>query len=246
MKYHALLCMYNDLKRAEFVIDNFKKNNPDIPLTIYNGGEKLQTDKIVEMTKKNEIHEILQGPNLWHNKTRHPPGSFDFRWFELLFEISIGNKSDCLIFLETDVKTTKKIEIEPEYDISGPVVSCGYMESLVMYDYWSNYIEGKPFTEDKFTTWNHKLHTGMGGTALTKNFFEKTEKNLPLVKECYELIPFNCYQDVLISCLARYSGCTMGDWKESTDTRGTFRLKNDKWISEPCDEKCALIHNYKV
>ena len=238
MKYHAILFMCNDEKRSRFVIENFQKHNPEIGLTVYNGGEPVNF-------KEYDI-EYIEGPNVWHKKTRHAPGSFNYGWFEMLFRMNEQHKPDYLIFLETDVKTNKKIEIEPEYDISGPVVPCGYMEQLVMYDYWSNYVEGKPFTEDRTSSWSHKYHTGMGATALSKTFFEKSEKNLHLVKECYELIPFNCYQDVLISCFARYSGCTMGDWKEASDTRGTLRLSGDRWYSEGPNENCALIHNFKI
>lgn len=239
MKYHAILFMCNDEPRARFVIENFQKHNSDIPLTVYNGGEH------VNLVDDYDI-ELIKGPNVWHTKTRHAPGSFNYGWFEVLFDMHSKYDPDHLIFLETDVKTNKKIEIAPKYDIAGPVVPCGYMEQLVMYDYWSNYVEGKPFTENRTTSWSHKYHTGMGATALSKNFFEKGRKNLHLVKECYELIPFNCYQDVLISCFARYSGCTMGDWQEASDTRGTLRLSGNSWYSEPLNDGCALIHNFKV
>jgi hypothetical protein len=240
MKYLAVLFMCNDEKRAEFVIENFKKHNPEIHLIVYNGGNSVK-----HYDDKYDI-ELIEGPNLWHKKTRHAPGSFNYDWFKFLFSTYKRYKPEYLIFLETDVKVNKKIEIDPEYDIAGPVVSCGYMETLVMYDYWSNYVKSLPFTEDRTTTWSHKYHTGMGATALSKRFFEQTEKNLHLVKECYELIPFNCYQDVVISCFARYSGCTMGDWKEASDTRGTLRLSNGKWHGESLNNNCALIHNYKI
>jgi hypothetical protein len=239
-KYHAVLFMCNDEKRARFVIENFQKHNPEIPLTVYNGGESC------EHLKDEYDINLIEGPNVWHNNTRHKPGSFDFHWFLVLFGLHKQYDPDYLIFLETDVKTNKKIEIDPEYDISGVCVSCGYMESLVMYDYWGNYLEGKDFTEDRSTKWSHKYHTGMGGTALSRNFFLKCEKNLPHVRKAYEILPFYSYQDVMITLLARYSGCTMGDWKEASDTRGTRRFVNGMWIHEPLNENCALIHNYKI
>lgn len=242
MKYHAIMFMCNDLQRASFVASNFKKHNSDIKLTVYNGGESLDNSFIGQ----NQIDELIEGPNLWHKKTRHAPGSFGYGWFTQLFLTYHKHNPDYLIFLETDVKTNKKIEIEPEYDICGPVTTCGYMEKLVMYDYWSNYVEGKPFTEDTKTTWIHKYHTGMGATSLSKRFFELSEKNLKLVYDCYETIPLNCYADVLLTCFARYSGCTMGDWKDASDTRGTFRLKDNNWHFENFNDNCALIHNYKV
>lgn len=240
MTYHAILFMCNDEERARFVIEHFKRFNSDIPLTVYNGGASMKH------LKDSYDIELQEGPNLWHKKTRHAPGSFDYGWFEKLFETYYRYKPDHLIFLETDVKTVKKIEIEPEYDISGPVVSCGYMETLVMYDYWDSYVKGQDFHEDRYTNWEHKFHTGMGATVFSKDFFEKCEKNLPLVKQCYELIPFNCYQDVLITCLARYSGCTMGDWKDASDTRGTLRLIDGGWRQGSTNDNCALIHNFKI
>lgn len=238
MKYLAVLFMCNDEKRAEFVIENFKKYNSDIHLIIYNGGRSA-----TYLNEKYDI-ELIEGPNLWHVKTGTPPGSFSYEWFEFLFNIHKKYDPDYLIFLETDVKVNKKIEIDPEYDISGVCVNCGLLESIVLYYYWGEYQSGKWY--NGVDNWSHKLHTGMGGTALSRNFFQKCEKNLPLVKKCYETLSFCCYQDVVITLLARHSGCTMGDWKEASDTRGTARLINDRWIGTPLDEKCALIHNYKV
>jgi len=240
-KYHAVLFMCNDEKRARFVIEGFKEHNPDIPLTVYNGGESCR-----QLVEDYDI-VLFEGPNLWHRNTRHAPGSFNYHWFEKLFEIYDRHDPDYLIFLETDVKVTRKIVKEPEYDVSGPVVQCGYMETLVMYDYWDAYIKGENFHEDSRTNWPHKYHTGMGATALSRNFFETCRSKLGLVKECYELIPFNCYQDVLLSCFARSCGCTMGDWSEVSDTRGTLRRITDtQWRGEGCDNNAALIHNFKV
>ena len=241
MKYHAILFMCNDENRADFVLENFIKHNSDIDVTVYNGGKDSSLIK-----EKYPKAKYIKGPNLWHKGTRHAPGSFSYGWFEMLFHTYENHKPDYLIFLETDVKTTKKIEIEPKYDVSGPVVSCGYMEQLVMYDFWGNYLADKPFTEDSRTEWSHKFHTGMGATALSKNFFEKTKEHLYKVKKCYETIPLNCYQDVLLSCFARHCGCTMGDWEEATDTRGSLRLVNNGWSFDRMNEKSALIHNFKV
>ena len=241
MKYLAMLFMCNDEKRAEFVIENFNKHNPEIHLVVYNGGKSAKY-----LSEKYDI-ELIEGRNVWHNKTRHSPGSFDYEWFELLFKMHEKYDPDYLIFLETDVKVNRKIQKEPEYDIAGPVVSCGMMEQLVMYDYWDSYIKGENFHEDRYTNWDHKFHTGMGATALSRNFFQTCKSKLNLVKQCYELIPFNCYQDVLITCFARSCGCSMGDWSEVSDTRGTKRKITDKqWRSESCDNNAALIHNYKI
>jgi hypothetical protein len=241
MTYHAILFMCNDEHRADFVLENFIKHNPEIGVTVYNGGKNTDLIK----TKYPTV-EYIKGPNLWHKGTRHAPGSFSYGWFEMLFSTYKRKQPDYLIFLETDVKTNKKIEIEPKYDVAGPIISCGYMEQLVMYDFWGNYLDDKPFTEDRSTTWSHKYHTGVGGTVLSKNFFEKCESNLHKVKQCYETIPLNCYADVLLSCFARHSGCTLGDWEEATDTRGAMRLIGDRWSFEGMNDNCALVHNFKV
>jgi hypothetical protein len=238
MKYLAVLFMCNDEKRARFVIENFKKHNPEIHLIVYNGGNSVEHFK-------NEYNiELIEGPNLWHTKTRGPPGSFSYDWFEFLFSLYKKHKPEHLIFLETDVKVNKKIEIEPVYDISGVCVGCGTLERIVMYYYWGDFLNNKDFSGSD--NWNHKYHTGMGGTAFSKNFFEKCEKNLHLVKQCYDMIPFCAYQDLIITLLARYSGCTMGDWKECSDTRGTARLTNSGWKHESRNDNCALIHNFKI
>lgn len=238
MKYLAVLFMCNDENRAEFVIENFKKHNPDIHLIVYNGGQSASY-----LSEKYDI-ELVEGPNLWHTKTRGAPGSFSYEWFEYLFILHKIYDPDYLIFLETDVKINRKIEFEPEYDISGVVGGCGTLERIVMYYYWDDYLNGRDFSGGD--NWNHKFHTGMGGTAFSRNFFLQTQKNLHLVKKCYDLIPFCSYQDLVITLLARYSGCTMGDWKEVSDTRGTMRLKNGQWVGEGMDNNCAMIHYYKI
>jgi hypothetical protein len=238
MKYLAVLFMCNDEKRARFVIENFKKYNPEIHLIVYNGGNS------VEHFRKEYDIELIEGPNLWHKKTRCDVGSFGYDWFKRLFFFYKTYEPEYLIFLETDVKTNKKIEIDPEYDISGVCLGCAPIDRITAYYFWGEYLNKVDF--NKTYQWEHRYHTGMGGTAFSKNFFEKCEPNLHLVEKCYDLIPFSCYGDLISTLLARYSGCTMGDWKETSDTRGTLRKVSNGWKHEPYNEKCALIHNYKV
>lgn len=247
MKYLAVLFMCNDEPRAKFVIDNFCQHNPDIILVVYNGGKPLSDDFRSNLMRY--VNIILhEGKNLWHTKTRHPPGSFSFGWFRFLFELHEEYDPDYLIFLETDVKTTKRIEIDPKYDVSGPCINCGVLEQLMMYDFWGNFLAGNPFSELSSSPWSHKFHTGMGGTAFSRKFFKQCRDKLILVELCYETIPLHAYQDVMISCFARYCGCTLGDWEEATDTRGSHRKigNTEAWRYEPMNEKCALIHNFKV
>ena len=238
MKYLAILFMCDDIRRAEFTIENFQKHNPDIHLIVYNGGSSVKYFK-----DKYNI-ELIEGPNLWHKDTRGPPGSFSYGWFEYLFHTHQKYDPDYLIFLETDVKTNKKIENEPKYDISGVCLGCGSLERIVMYYYWGDYLLGKDFSGSD--NWSHKFHTGMGGTAFSRNFFKKCKDNLHIVEKCYKLLPFCSYQDLMATLLARYSGCSMGDWEETSDTRGTSRIIDGRWAYESMNDRCALIHNYKV
>lgn len=236
MKYLAVLFMCNDEKRAKFVASNFKKHNPDIHLIIYNGG--------VTVDMLDYCDEYVLGENLWHTKTRGAPGSFNYDWFEFLFNLYKEYQPEHLIFLETDVLTTRKIEREPKYDVSGVCVGCGTLERIVMYYYWGDYQKNIDFKGTD--NWAHKFHSGMGGTAFSRNFFQTCEKNLAIVRQCYDIIPFCSYQDLVITLLARHSGCTIGDWEEVSDTRGTHRLVGDRWFYEPRNDNCALIHNYKI
>lgn len=236
MKYLAILFMCNDEERAKFVASSFKKHNPDIHFLIYNGGKSCDIKHLCD--------EYIEGPNLWHTKTRGQPGSFSYEWFEFLYNNHRKYDPDYMIFLETDVLTTRKIQEEPKYDVSGVCVGCGTLERIVMYYYWGDYLKDIDFNGGD--NWDHKFHSGMGGTALSRNFFLTCEKNLPLVKRCYDILPFCAYQDLVLTLLARHSGCSIGDWKEVSDTRGTLRIINNQWMYEPMNNSCALIHNYKI
>ena len=116
----------------------------------------------------------------------------------------------------------------------------------MLYDFWGCYLNGLPFEEDRGSRWPHKLHTGMGGTAYSRNFFRTCEDRLSDVKKCYDMLPLCGYHDVIISCLARMSGCTLGDWAEASDIRGTERIIDNMWVHDSDYNKCALIHNFKV
>lgn len=240
MSYTAFLTMCNDEKRAEFVLSNFTQHNPDIQVIVYDGG------KTGEYLKDKFDIIYTKGPNLWN--TFFPgTGSFSYEWFELIFDIGLHMKTDHLIFLETDVLTTGTIVDPPNYDIAGPLVSCGPLEEIQSYLYWGSYVPWKEqFNSPGEIKWNHKFHTGLGGTCFRKQFFKTCMKNLNWVREAYKVIPFSCFQDVNISLLGRYSGCTLGDWSEATDTRGTMRIADTKIQFEPCIPTKALIHNYKV
>ena len=238
MSYTAFLTMCNDERRAEFVLDNFTRHNPEIPVIVYNGGKSA-----AYLQDKFDI-DYREGINYWNNFLPGV-GSFSYEWFEMIFEIGLTMKTDHLIFLETDVLTTRKIEKEPSYEISGPLIGCGDLEAIQAYRFWGEYVPWKDADQERIT-WDHKLHTGLGATCYKKSFFEKCLSNLMWVEEAYRMMPFSCFQDLNITLLGRYSGCTLGDWSEATDTRGTMRRNGNNFYYEPFDQTKALIHNYKV
>ena len=80
MRYHAILFMCDDIGRAEWVSTNFKRHNPDIFLTVYNGG---LDNRDVRARVAADFYEA--GENLWHRRTRTTVGSFGYGWFEKLF-----------------------------------------------------------------------------------------------------------------------------------------------------------------
>jgi hypothetical protein len=238
--YTAFLTLYDDEKRANFVLENFVKHNPDIPLMVYNGGSPKPY-----MKEKYNLVDYQEGPNWWQLYYNQEVGCFTIDWFERMFEIGLNMNSKYLIHLETDVYTARKIEKEPEYDLSGPVIGCGDLEQIQAYKFWSEYApwqEGKP----KLELEGPKIHTCMGGTAFSKNFFEKAKPNFHFINKVFELTPWSSFCDVQMTLLGRYSGCTWGDWSEVSDTRGTARRRDNGWIFDPDYSKAAMTHNYKI
>ena len=242
--------MYNDLNKAEFVLENFKLHNPDISITVYNGG-----DTQPHLVEKYGV-ELIEGPNLASKHTRERKGgySFNLTWFNNFYGLAEKYNPDYMLFLETDVKCSSKITIDPIYDIAGPMHRAGPMEELLIYDYWVNFVNdlqpiggyASPFTELNQSRWPHRFHTGMGGTAFSRTFFEKTKDKLYLVKNCFEDMALWFHHDVIVSCLARHCGCTIGDWRDVTDTRGSLRFINDQWHNFPYEPDCALAHSWKI
>jgi len=239
MSYTAILFMCNDYKRAEFTIDGFTRHNPDIPLIVYNGGEPAR-----DLADRFDI-DYREGPNMWKDITRMPPGSWGYEWYKYMFHEGLHMDTDHLIYLETDVQTNRKIEVDPKYDLSGPVTSCGPLCSVLAYDFWGSYLHDR--YDEKSIVFGIKTHTGMGATAFSKNFFEKAHRNLKYVKLAEEKIPLSFYCDLNMTLLATFSGCSYGDWSEVSDNRGTFRKNDDgQWYVDPNFHSAALIHNVKV
>jgi len=239
--------MYNDLNRAEFVLDNFKLHNPDILITVYNGG-----DPQPHLIEKYGV-ELIEGPNLVSKHTRSGM-SFNLNWYDSFYGLAEKYNPDYMIFLETDVKCNNKITKDPIYDVAGPMGNAGPMETLLVYDYWTNYINGlepiggwsNPFMELQHSRWSHRHHTGMGGTAFSRNFFEKTRDKLDIVRKCFDDIRLWFQNDLIVSCFARHCGCTLGDWQDATDVRGSMRFIDNQWYGVPYDPDCALAHFWKV
>jgi len=248
--YHAVMYMYNDLNRAEFVLENFRLHNPDIAVSVYNGGQSYP-----HLVEKYGV-ELVEGLNMWHTDMRCG-FSFSPDWFDSFYGFAEKHNPDFMIFLETDVKTTRKIEKDPKYDLSGPLGYSTPMDSFIVYDYWVNYLNGlepigtfgDPFQELTHTRISHKIHTGQGTSVFSRNFFDKTKDNLHIVRKAFKDVPFHFHHDMTITNLARHCGCTVGDWEEATDIRGSIRytnFENNEIARFPFEENCALIHGWKI
>lgn len=242
MRYHAILFMCDDVKRAEWVSVNFKEHNPDIPLTIYNGG---LDDRHVRSRVIADRYEA--GENLWHRRTRCKTGSFGYGWFEKFFGYAEDYDSDYTIYLETDVEVRRAITSAPKWDMSGPMNNAGPLAALVAYDYWGSGLTDGPFEELTNPTPN-KVHTGCGGTAFSRDFFSKTRPNLPLVKTAFEKIPYVFYADLMATLLGRHSGCTFGDWCEVSNVHGSYRYDEclNQLVLERSHTDTAMIHGVKI
>lgn len=243
MSYHAILFMCNDVHRAEWVVRNFRKHNPAIGLSIYNGGvDDRETRERVGLADSYEA-----GVNLWHRNTRLPVGSFGYGWFEKFYAIAEDRDADHTIYLETDVQTNRQITVDPKWDLSGPLMDPGPESRWLAYDFWGSYLRGGEFEENVNPTPN-KYHTGMGGTVFRRNFFVRTRPNLHLVKRAFEMIPYVFYADLMTTLLGRHCGCTFGDWSEVSDMNGTYRydeIQNRIYLDK-YDPDATLIHSVKI
>ncbi len=232
--------MSNDLDRLDFTLKNFRKHNPNIPVLVYDNGTISSED----IAKKYDC-EYKKIENIWHKKTHCGTGSFDYRWFEYMFDFGLA-KDDYthILFLETDVYTTGPITKEPKYDMAGPLSFCGPKEN-VFFEYFNFKELGFSFNLNNGS--RYITHTGCGGTIYTKEFFEKSKANLPLIKKAYEeMIPY-CFMDLLITILGIISGCTVGDSEETSNLYGKYvydeKRKDYKLI--PVNWKVPMVHHVK-
>lgn len=230
MKIQAIMMMKNDAKRMEFVLENFLKYNPEIPVLVYNCGGVSPKEEI----KKFKNVSLIDYDDIWHKRGPGGIGSFDPRWFELMFEYGLNDSYTHTLFLETDVLTTGKITKEPKYDMSGVLNYCGQGE-LVLY---------------KMLNLEVQQHSGCGSTIYTTNFFKKCKDNLDLVNLLYCAKPQNFFQDLTMTILGRISSCTYGHWEECSDIRGHWipdpeKQSQFKFIYPP-SYTATMIHSVKV
>ena len=240
MKIKAIIFASNDDKKLDFTLKHFKYHNPEIPVLIYNNGNTNMEPIAVKYGC-----EYKKIPNIWHKKTHCGVGSFNYQWFEYMFEF--GLKEDGythILFLETDIYTIKPITKIPKYDMAGPLGFGGPNENVLV-----DYFDIKKYNY-KFNQMNNSRafpHTGCGGTIYTKDFFKKSEKNLFLIKKVYEEKIENCYMDLIITYLAIISNCSVGSWYDSTNIWGEYILNNENKLYEihKTNWDAALIHKVK-
>lgn len=224
MNIQAILFMCNDFARAKFTIENFYKWNPDIPIRIINSGGESPEPYLKHIPSC----EFIDAPNLWHKKTHCGVGSFDYRYYDYLFEYGLNKKYSHTLFLETDILTNRKISIEPKYDISGPCNFCGNNE-IVLYDYLK--------ISDK------KYHTGCGGTIFSSNYFQTIKnQNYQFFKDIFDKFPENYFMDLISTLAARVSDLSFGHWEEVSNI--PVHIINDQIVN--VDFNKTLIHNFKV
>jgi len=227
MKIQAILFMCNDFARAKFTLENFSKWNPEIPIKVVNsGGEppKPHLDHIDNI-------EFIDAPNLWHKKTICGKGSFGPVFADYFFQYGNNKKFTHTLLLETDVLTSRKITIKPEFDISG-VTNFGGNELVY------NFLNIK----------SNRLHSGCGGTMFSINYFIKimTAENYRFFNILYNKFPQYYYMDFILTIIGRHSGCTLGNWVEVSETKPFMAIKNDLIFKSKANLNATLLHDFKV
>lgn len=228
MNIQAIMMMKDDIKRMEFVLYNFFKWNPEIPVLVYNCGGKSPKEEI----KQFKNASLIDYDDIWHKRGPNGVGSFDPRWFQLMFEYGLNSDYTHTLFLETDVLTTYKITKEPKYDMSGVLNFCSQNE----------------FVYYNMLKMNVQQHSGCGGTIYRTDFFNKCKDNLEIVNLLYCSRPQNFFQDLVMTILGRYSGCSYGHWEECSDIRGHWEPSENGQLkfTMPPSHQATLIHSLKV
>lgn len=224
MKIQTILFMCNDFARAKFTLENFNKWNPESPILVINsGGESPEP-----FLKHIPNISFIDAENLWHKKTHCGVGSFDYRYYDYLFEYGLNDKFTHTLFLETDVLTNRKITIEPKYDISGPINPCGHKEHA-LYDY--------------LNINENRIHTGCGATMFTLNYFKTIKKqDFNFFKDIFDKFPQNYFMDLISTLAARKNGLSFGHWEEVSNV--PVHVVNDQIVN--VNYASTLVHNFKV
>ena len=224
MKIQAIMFMRNELKGAQFTLENFRKHNPDIPVRIINGGVDCS-----EYVLHIDGVEIVNTTNLWHfNAASLAMGGFTPEYFDYLFEYGLNQNYTHTLYLEPDVLTNRAITIPPKYDISGPLNMC-HQNDYALYD--------------AFGINEYRVHTGCGGTIYTYNYFKTVkEKGYDIYQRLYDKYSKHYYQDIIATLVARLYGMTFGHWEEVSNIPA--HIIGNQIV--PVNMNATLVHKYKI
>ena len=233
MKIQAILFMCNDFARAKFTLENFSKWNPEIPIRIINSGGESPKPFLKHIPNIS----FVDAENLWHKKTHCGVGSFDYRYYDYLFEYGLNDKFTHTLFLETDVLTNRKITIEPKYDISGPNNPCGHKEN-VLYNYL-NITENMTRKKER----RCRVHTGCGATMFSLNYFETIKRqDFGFFKDMFDKFPQNYFMDLISTLAARKNRLSFGHWEGVSNV--PVHVVDGQIIN--VDYSATLVHNFKI
>ena len=233
--------------RLEKTLENFFKHNPDIPVTVVNDGGQTP----IEITRKfDNCYLINDTENSWIQKSIfNSVGAPGYLWFKRLYDFASQDDFSHIIYLESDVLTRRKIVHVPRYEVAG----CGMVSWCSANEFYCDYFKIKKSKHIKYITpWNGEkneisfLHYGTGGTIFSKSFFDKTSKNLSLIKELNDEKPECFLQDLAITSLALISGCSVGKWEDLCIDEGSIDwLDNrDEILGKPTGKE-ALVHKHE-
>lgn len=209
MKFRGVLMCKDDFYRLDKTLESFYQYNPQIPIVVFNCGGKspeLITSKYNLVTLRNE-------EDIWNRGYSY---SFTYKWFDFLFEDA--ENYDYTIFLETDVKTLRKIKND---DVSSDFVG-----------HFGGCSPNDVYLYKKFGIPQPYIHTGAAGTFYSKDYFIKCKPNLNFVKEYFEKERNNFYQDLAATFLARKSGCSLGYSWDKTILKGERTSNNTIFIHQ--------------
>lgn len=240
MKIKAVIFASNDNIKLDFTLKHFTRNNPDIPVLLYNNGN-TEMKEIAD--KYNCAYQKID--NIWHKQTSCGIGSFNYDWFKYVFDFALQEDDYThILFLETDIYTRKKIKIEPKFDMAGPLGFANTRDNT-LFNYFN--LKELGYTFNQLGGRLSFPHTGCGGTIYTKEFFYKTKENLYLIKKVYEEKIESCYMDLIMTYLGIISGCSIGEWEEASNVWGHYRKKNksEKYQIYRTNWNAAMIHKIK-